>query len=169
MTQVFLTTPRMVFRKFEIDDLDRLAEISSEAEGSRYVGDGEPLSHEMTELWIARSIMNVEKFGYGTGALLERETNKLIGWAGFSRPENEQEEIIYGFTQSHWRLGLGNELLSSLITYAHEELSHRSIRATVDPRNTASVRMLVKQNFELVDECYQGDPETYLYVLALKY
>jgi ribosomal-protein-alanine N-acetyltransferase len=167
VTQVFLTTSHMIFRKFETEDLDRLAAISGEVDGSRYIGDGEPLSHEMTELWIARSRMNVEKFGYGTGALVEKETNKLIGWAGFSGPENKLEEIIYGFTQSHWQLGLGNELLSGLITYARDELNHRSMRATVDPRNTASVRMLVKQNFELSDESYQGDPETYLYVLAL--
>lgn len=167
MTQVFLTTPRMIFRKFETEDLDRLAEISGEKESSRYVGDGEPLSYEMTELWIARSRMNIDKFGYGTGAVVERETNELIGWAGFSTPEGENEEIIYGFTESRWGLGLGHELLPSLIVYARDELKHQFMRATVDPRNTASISMLVKQHFHLVDECYQGDPESYLYVLAL--
>lgn len=167
MTQVFFTTPRLTFRKFEIADLDSLAKISAEEEGSRYVGDGEPLSRELTELWIARSRMNVEKFGYGTGALIDQATGELIGWAGFSRPEGQDEEIVYGFTQSHWRLGLGNELLPALVAYARNELGHKSIRATVDPRNTASIRMLEKQNFQLADECYQGDPESYLYVLEL--
>jgi len=73
----------MIFQKFETDDLDRLAAISAEKEGSRYIGDGEPLSREMTELWIAQSRMNVEQFGYGTGALIDRRTCELIGWAGF--------------------------------------------------------------------------------------
>ncbi len=168
MTQIFLTTPRMIFRKFEIDDLDRLAEISAEEEGSRYVGDGEPLSREITELWIARSRANVEEFGYGTGALVEKTTNELIGWAGFSRPENQEEEIIYGFTQSRWGSGLGGELLSGLIAYARDELGHKILRATVDPRNTASIRMLLKQNFKLVDDCYEGDPESCLYTLTFQ-
>ena len=62
----------MIFRKFETEDLDRLAAISGEVDGSRHIGDGETLSHEMTELWIARYRMNVEKFGYGSGALVEK-------------------------------------------------------------------------------------------------
>ena len=155
----------MIFRKFETSDLNRLAEISAEKEGSKYVGDGEPLTREITELWIARSKLNVDKFQYGTGAIVERETGELIGWAGFSRPEGQPEEIIYGLTQSRWGLGLGSELLKALIAYAQHELGHRTIRATVDPRNTASIKMLVRQKFELIDNCYQGDPESHLFIL----
>ncbi len=168
MDPIFFTTPRMIFRKFEIDDLDSLAEISSEEEGSRYVGDGKPLSRELTELWITRSRLNVDVFGYGTGAVTEKSTGRLIGWAGFSRPKDQEEEIIYGLAQSRWGKGFGSELLAGLVIYARDQLKHEELRATVDPKNVASIRMLLKQNFKLSDDRYLGDPESHLYTMRIE-
>ena len=37
-------------------------------------------------------------------------------------------------------------------------------RATVDPANAASIRLLEKQGFELVDPAFDGDPRSQLYV-----
>lgn len=97
----------MTFRWFETEVPDRLAGISGEAEGSRYAGDREPLSFELTALWIARSIMNVDKFGYGTGALVEKATNKIIGWAGFADRLARKRKLFIGL-RSHTGVGFRN-------------------------------------------------------------
>lgn len=160
----FFETKRMLFRGFVPEDLDALARICSEVEGSRYVGDGKPLTRKLTQLWIENSINNVDRFGYGTGALIDLATTELIGWAGFARPDDLDEELIYGFTQSHWGRGLGSEVLVGLIQYATNELGHSTLRATVHPDNKASIAMLQRQQFELIDRCYDGDPQCYLFV-----
>lgn len=157
-------TERLLFRSFEIDDLDELARINADTETSRYVGDGKPLSRDLTRHWIENSRKNVSEKGYGTGAVLLRESDELIGWTGIARPDDGSEEIIYGLYRDYWGLGLGTELLSGLLGWARSELDLSELRATVHRDNSASIAMLERQGFALAEDCYDGDPEALLYV-----
>ena len=163
MTPVF-ETPRLCFRRFEPGDLDALARIAADAETSRYVGDGRPLTREETETWIKNSRRNVARFGYGTGAVIERASGLLVGWAGIARPGDGTEEVIYGFHRDHWGQGVGAELLEGLVRWARDDLHLPELRATVDRRNTASIALLKRRGFRLVDECDRGDPEVLVFV-----
>jgi RimJ/RimL family protein N-acetyltransferase len=155
----------MVFRPFESTDLDDLARISADPDASRYVGDGRPLSRQETRRWIENSRRNVERFGYGTGAVVHDEQGVLMGWAGIARPEGEPEEVIYGFDRPWWGQGYGTELLEGLCRWAFDRLGLEELRATVHPDNTASVTLLTRRGFRLVDPCYQGDPDSALFIL----
>jgi len=157
-------TKRLLFRSFEWSDLDRLAEISADAETSRYVGDGQPLSRELTRQWIENSRENVERHGYGTGAVLLRDSGRMIGWSGIARPEEGGEEILYGLYREHWGQGYGTELLAGLLAWAWRELALGELRATVHRKNDASVRMLESAGFVLADDRYDDDPNTLLYI-----
>lgn len=157
-------TRRLLFRTFEPDDLDRLAQINADVDTSRYVGDGKPLSRDMTRQWIESSRRNVARNGYGTGAVMLRETGKLIGWAGIARPGDGSEELVYGMHREYWGQGLGTELLTGLLDWVRTELDLAEIRATVHRDNAASIAMLERQAFALAEDCYDGDPETLLYV-----
>jgi len=160
-------TERMIFRSFEPGDLDDLHRINAEPETSRYVGDGEPLSRDQTRSWIENSRRNVAEQGYGTGAVVLKSTDALIGWAGIARPGDGSEEIIYGLGRDYWGQGLGTELLDGMLLWCRNELKLSETRATVDRRNTASIAMLNHQGFLLEDEAYDGDPDVHLYVLKL--
>lgn len=157
-------TQRLLYRSFEFDDLDRLAEINADVETSRYVGDGQPLSRELTRQWIENSRENVDRFGYGTGAVIQKGTGELIGWSGIARPEEGGEEILYGLYRDHWGQGLGTELLRGLLCWAWQTLALGELRATVHRRNDASIRMLENAGFVLADDRYDDDPNTLLYV-----
>ena len=99
---ILFETERMLFRRFEQSDLDELARISADVAVIRYVGNGQPLSREKTQAWINKSRINILQFGYGTGAVVEKVTQSLIGWAGIGRPadDNGLEEVVYGLDQS---------------------------------------------------------------------
>ncbi len=157
-------TARLLFRSFEADDLDRLAEISADSETSRYVGDGRPLSRKLTEQWIENSRQNVARFGYGTGAVVLRSCGTLIGWSGIARPEEGGEEILYGLYRDYWGQGLGTELLDGLLDWAWRTLNLGELRATVHRQNAASIQMLENAGFVLADDCYDNDPDTLLYI-----
>ncbi|HEY5645832.1 MAG TPA: GNAT family N-acetyltransferase [Pseudomonadales bacterium] len=157
-------TERLIFRTFELDDLEPLARISGDEETSLYVGDGGPLSFEDTWQWIENSRKNVRDHGYGTGALVLRRTGALVGWAGIARPGDGTEEIIYGFDRAFWGQGLGTELLGGLVRWARETLGFDEVRATVHPHNAASVAMLERHGFNLVEDAFEGDPNVHLYV-----
>lgn len=147
-----------------MEDLNELARINADGPTSRYVGDGQPLSRELTRQWIENSRENVAEHGYGTGAVVLKETNQLIGWTGIARPGDGSEEIVYGFYRDHWGRGFGTELLAGLMDWARNTLGLKEVRATVHRDNAASVAMLERQGFALAEDCYDGDPDTQLYV-----
>lgn len=159
----FFRTARLIFRPFSMDDLAALATIVGDPEVARYVGDGVPLSRETTSLWIERSRANVERFGYGTGAVIEQESGNLVGWAGVARPEGEPEEIVYGFARGVWGRGYGWEIVEALVRFAFEALRLATLRATVVPANVASSRILARLGFRRVS--WPHETESWLYVL----
>ena len=128
------------------------------------MGDGQPLSRELTRQWIDNSQENVARFGYGTGAVVLKETGELIGWSGIARPEEGGEEILYGLYRDFWGQGYGTELLQGLLSWAWETLYLGELRATVHRQNEASVRMLESAGFILADDRYDNDPDTLLYI-----
>lgn len=99
-------------------------------------------------LWIERSRENGARFGYGAGAVIETTTGRLIGWAGFARPEGEPEEIIYGFDKPAWNRGYGAEIADALVWYAFQDLDHPEGRATTYAQNLASHCILRTLGFE---------------------
>ncbi|QIZ77473.1 GNAT family N-acetyltransferase [Ferrimonas lipolytica] len=163
----FFTTSRLCFRQFELTDLDELSTLCADAEVMTYVGDGNPLTQAQTEQWIINSRRNVVAHGYGTGALLDNDSGRLIGWAGISRPDEGGEEIIYGFGREHWGKGLGSELLQGMIVWSQHHLRLSQLRATVDPCNQASIRLLLKHGFELIEKGFEGDVDCDLYCLNM--
>ena len=157
-------TERLIFRTFEPEDLEPLARINADPVTSRYVGDGQPLTLALTRLWIENSRENVRRHGYGTGAVVLKASGERIGWGGGARPEEGGEEILYGFDRAYWGKGFGTELLAGLLGWTQGTLGLGEVRATVHRDNAASIAMLERAGFALADECYDGDPETLLYI-----
>lgn len=154
---------RLVVRPFMQADASLLVTLFADPEVHRFVDDGQALAPEVAALWIERSAANLERFGYGTGAVVERASGALIGWAGFARPGDGTEEVIYGLRRASWGNGLGKELLARLVAFAAER-GISPVRATVDPANSASVHLLRRAGFALAEPRYRGDAQADLYL-----
>ena len=158
-----LETARLCIRPFEPADVPALVELFADPLVARYVGDGEPMDAETAALWVKRSGGNIARFGYGTGAIVDRVSGDLIGWGGFARPEDGEEEIIYGFARRVWGRGFGREVLAALVDHSVRVLRQSELWATVDPANTASIHLLETAGFVLVAEAHGGAPDCRLY------
>lgn len=157
-----LESARLIVRPFSVTDATVLVRILSDASVSRYVGDGGVLSHDEAVSWIAKSLENLARYGYGTGAVVDKIVGQVIGWAGFARPNGGGEEVIYGLAREHWRQGYGTELLCALIGFAAVRRID-PVRATVDPLNSTSVRLLVRHGFERSVSGFNGEADCDLY------
>lgn len=98
-------TTRLSVRAFELSDFEDLFAIRKDPVVMAFVGEGAPLDADQTRRWIRKSAENVARFGYGTAAVIHRNTGSLIGWAGFARPDYGAEELIYGLSRAWWRQG----------------------------------------------------------------
>jgi [ribosomal protein S5]-alanine N-acetyltransferase len=108
-----IETARLTIRPFEPADAPSLIALFANRAVARSVGNSAALSAEDAALWISRSRDNLARYGYGTGAVIERGEGRLIRWAGFARPEQGPEQIIYGLAAACCRRGLGSETVGA--------------------------------------------------------
>ncbi len=93
---------------------------------------------------------NREKdLGYSFGIFL-RETNELIGQAGFFKVERgpaQKAMIGYSLDQAYNGKGYMTEALKLMVDYGFNELKLHRIEAEVMPHNIGSIKILEKTGF----------------------
>ena len=159
-----LESADLVIRPFVATDAAHLVRLLSDPLVHRYVGDGCALSPAQAELWVVRSGENLARYGYGTGAVVRRQDEEVVGWAGFARPPGGLEEVIYGFGADHWRRGYGTQVLRAMIEFARARRI-TPLHALAYPKNAASIALLMRHGFVCVEPAYKGDANSSLYRL----
>ncbi|HEX2316711.1 MAG TPA: GNAT family N-acetyltransferase [Thermomonospora sp.] len=87
---------------------------------------------------------------YGHRLVIERETGLVVGSVGlFWPPADGALEIGYGIVPSRRGLGYAPEATRALTEFAFTAPDVRSVHATVELANPASVRVLDKAGFRL--------------------
>ncbi len=143
---IVATTDRLIVRRLRRDDLDEFAAIAGNPQTAEMMDNGEPLSREQTGRWIEVSLENYEIRGWGCFAITTKESDHLIGFGGFARPPDRPGivELIYAFPPEHWGRGYATEVARAIVQAGFNDFGMTRIEATIDPRNSASRRVLEK-------------------------
>lgn len=142
---IVFETERLLVRYLCDDDFEAFSALCSDLEINRYMGDGQPLTTEQTRAWIQISQENYQKYDNGCFAIISRQHGQLIGFGGIARRSNTpQVEIIYAFKPSCWGQGLASEFVSSLLDTCFERWHFSRIEASIDSRNSGSIRVVEK-------------------------
>jgi RimJ/RimL family protein N-acetyltransferase len=151
-----IQTERVIMRLFTMNDLDDLASILGNSQVMKYLEmKCQPLSREQTEKTIAAIIKHWETNGFGRWAVVCRESNKLIGMAGF-RAHEDVAELVYILDEPYWGKGLATEIARAILKYGFEKHNFSRIVAMTRPANAASRRVMDKigMTFEKEVEIY---------------
>ncbi len=168
MSAQLFETDRLIVRQFTPRDAAALAAVCADPQVMRYVGDGNPLSRAEVEQWIAICRQKYAERGYGAAAVIEKTTNRLIGYCGVIRaPGNDFDELIYGFDRTAWGQGYATEAGRAMIAYVFERSTLDRIYATIHPDNQPSIKVVEKLGFcfERQTRDEDGTPVAY-YVIA---
>ncbi|MEZ4671345.1 MAG: GNAT family N-acetyltransferase [Anaerolineae bacterium] len=168
---ILFETERLVVRELEVDDLDDFYAITGDAELSKYMGDRQPLSREITQKWIDISINNYRTKGYGCSAVIAKDDGAFIGFCGLVYSDNirppVEAELIYALLKRCWGRGLATEVAGAMLTYGFEKCGLKRIMATIDPENTASARVVTKAGMTFYkNEVYEDGETTDFYVIT---
>ena len=137
-----LKTERLVLRMLREEDFEQYAAMLADAEVSRYLGDGRPLSRADAWRQMAMILGHWQLKGYGMWALEEASTERLAGRIGFFNPEGWPGfELGWTLAREFWGRGYATEGARRALRYGFTELGRERVISLIRPDNLASVRV----------------------------
>lgn len=144
-----LETDRLLLRRVSTDDVNEILELRGNPETMKYIP--RPLVTNTDEA-LAHIKMIDDKIEANEGinwAITIKGNPQLIGVIGHYRiqPEDHRSEIGYMILPQYNGQGLVTEAVKAVVAYGFDNLQMHSIEAVIDPNNTASERVLLKNGF----------------------
>ncbi len=142
------TTPRLVLRPLQREDVQALFTRWSDKEAMRFTIPAMTDVDQSTD----RLARMMQRSANGTDlicAITLRGTGEVLGDTALFRADeqNRHVEIGFGLRRAHWGRGYMQEAASALIDHAFDALKMHRIEADIDPRNAASAKLLTRLGF----------------------
>ncbi len=149
-----IITERLILRKITPDDLEDMFLLDSNPDVVKYVGI-QPLTKKEQSLTMIENIINqYQNNGTGRLAVIEKETNRFIGWSGIKLLTEEVNgfknvyELGYRFLPEFWGKGYATESALASLDLGFNQLNADKIYAYADVDNDSSNHILTKLGFE---------------------
>ena len=144
-----IETSRLLVRLFTESDLPALMEVNGDDAVTRYVPYPTWQSLDDAKAWFKRmsDLQAVDKALQFV--VTTKTTGKAIGTCLLFHFDDiaARAELGYVLGQAHWGQGYMREALTALINFAFDQMSLRTLDATVDVRNVRSIRLLQRLGF----------------------
>jgi len=164
--KTIIETPRIILRQFILEDVQAVYDLNSNLEVQKYTGDEVLASLERArEVITQTSFGDYKDHGYGRWAVVHKQDDKVIGFAGLKYlPEIDETDIGYRFLPEYWGQGIATEVSQPIIDYGFEKLDLTRIIGIAMQENIASQKVLEKigLTFYKTDE-YLGDGGDHLW------
>ena len=148
-----IETERLILRPFTEDDVDRLFLLDSNPEVMKYVGQ-KPLTKIEQSAEVIKMIQKQYlENGIGRLAVIEKESNLLIGWSFLKYLTEEINgfknvyDLGYRFLPEFWGKGYATESAKASLAYGFNEMNLDKICAHAHSENLASNHTLRKLGF----------------------
>ncbi|WP_326984739.1 GNAT family N-acetyltransferase [Chryseobacterium sp. MYb264] len=167
-----LETERLILRKLEETDVERMFLLDSNPDVMKYIGVA-PLSEPNQSKEVIEIIQKQYlETGLGRLAVIEKSTGLLIGWSGLKLLTQETNgyknvyELGYRFLPESWGKGFATEAAQAALEYGFQELKANTIYAYAHCENEASHHILTKLGFEKTGEFEEPDGICFWYELT---
>ncbi|MGV3587092.1 MAG: GNAT family N-acetyltransferase [Adhaeribacter sp.] len=153
--QIFVETERLLLREILPADEFGMFELDSDAEVQQYLGNKPITQVEEARRTIAFIRQQYLENGVGRRAVIEKETNNFVGWAGlkFVRETTNSHvnyhDLGYRFIKRFWGKGYATEAAKASLNFGFEQLKLKNIYAMADVNNVASRKILEKVGLTL--------------------
>lgn len=156
-------TQRLILRKFEEKDAERMFLLDSNPEVMKYIG-VPVLTDPAESLKIIRMIQKqYEENGTGRLAVIEKETGLLIGWSGLKLLTEEINgyknvlDLGYRYLPESWGKGYALEAAKASLELGFHQMKAEVIYAHAHSENQGSNHILKKLGFEKTGEFTEPD------------
>ena len=155
--KMIFETPRLLVRNLALSDFEPYFEMQSNPNVHRYTGstpDDEPTARAGLQHHIA--CYSKPANNWWIWAIEQKTNQSFVGTAAVIHGENsvvgDGPEIGYRFLERYWGQGFATEICDPLIEYGIQQMALKSLFATVDVLNVASVKILEQSKLKFIQE-----------------
>ncbi len=171
LKHMYLETERLILRKLEETDAERLFLLDSNPEVMKYIGI--PPISDLSESRKIIGLIRQQYLDHGIGrlAVIEKESGLLIGWSGLKLLTQETNgyknvyELGYRFLPEYWGKGYASESVRASLDFGFGDLKTDVIYAYAHCENKSSIYILEKSGFIKTGEFLEPDGICFWYEL----
>ncbi|MGK0391321.1 MAG: ribosomal-protein-alanine N-acetyltransferase [Maribacter sp.] len=150
---MIIHSTRLIIRTAIDTDFPFLLSFYNKKENMQFIQSGkhdwtlESLQDKWKKMHISKHI--------GLRTVVLKDNNTIIGEAGLLQIPKKNEtfiEIGYMIDRVYWNNAYGFEIANSLVQYAKDEMQLKELKAGVNSKNTASIKILEKCDFKLFNK-----------------
>jgi len=148
--QVHIETERLILRDLCEEDAEGIFELDSDPIVHTFLGKKPIKTLEEAAAIIEFINLQYEENGIGRWAVIEKETERFIGWSGFKfitnpiNGKNNYYDLGYRFLRKFWGKGFASESAQACLNYGFNKMNQKALFAMADKNNLASNRILEK-------------------------
>jgi ribosomal-protein-alanine N-acetyltransferase len=152
--EIFASTPRLILRELIPADTAGMFELDSDEAVHLYLGNNPVKTITEASAVIDMIRQQYKDNGIGRWAVVEKDTNHFVGWAGLKlikEPTNghvNYYDLGYRFIRRYWGKGYATECATASLNYGFNRLKADRIFAITDAGNAASRHVLEKVGFK---------------------
>lgn len=162
-----LQSERLYTRFLNKGDIEKWAHFFEDKEGLWFFPDfGFKTTLETAEFWINKQLTRYAEKRYGLQALIDKNTNKMIGQAGLLLQEVDgviELETGYHIFKEHRGKEYAPEAAKMFIEYAFKNNLSDSVISIIDVRNINSQRVAEKNGLTREKQTRWSDLDVYIY------
>lgn len=159
-----LQSERLLYRELQDSDDEAMFALDSDPEVHHYLG-----NNPLTDIKQSREYIKIvqEQYrtnGIGRMAVILKETNEFIGWAGLKLEHNvnghdQFYDVGYRFMQKYWGNGYASEAAKFFVDYGFKVLKLKKINACAVIENIGSRKALEKAGLKYIEDFDYGEGE----------
>ena len=160
-----IETTRFYLREKLPSDAKDMYLLNADPEVLQYTGDT-PFRDEAEAKAFIIAYDHFQKHGFGRWVIIDKNTNKYLGWCGLKRHADGMVDLGYRVKKEHWGKGIASETANACLDYGFTTLNLDKIVGRSAKANHASIRILEKigMQFWKEDAC-DGIQDAIWYVI----
>lgn len=164
---LYFKTERLIVRQYTLNDIDEFFGIMSDIRVHTYTKDkNNPWDKQRTEEYVKFMInKDFKTLDCFHGAVIEKNTNQLIGLCGLNPYKENEPEIEFKIGVPYWGKGYATELGKQIIKSSFAAADIKGIYGMAQPENTASRKVLEKIGMKyLGNREFRGHEDSFYYI-----
>ncbi|OFZ07297.1 MAG: GNAT family N-acetyltransferase [Bacteroidetes bacterium RIFCSPHIGHO2_02_FULL_44_7] len=146
--KLHLETERLLLRELQPEDREGLFLLDSNPKVHEFLGNQPIHTREEADAIIALVRKQYAEYGIGRWAVIDKQTEEFIGWAGLKYEQKLRNfayyDLGYRLREEYWGKGIATEAASTALKYGFSVLKLDEISAAASQANKASIAILEK-------------------------